>query len=93
MLLDWDLVCAVWCVLSMSLVLKCCCGFLNLISAAVFRLPICHLTLLDGKTLDDVLQDGISFHAKELRGVKALVDGNLVIIIIIGSNLSAYKLF
>lgn len=45
------------------------------------RLPICRESLLDGKTLNDVLQDGISFHAKELRGAKALVDGNLVDVI------------
>uniref|UniRef100_A0A7C9B2I6 Protein odr-4 homolog n=1 Tax=Opuntia streptacantha TaxID=393608 RepID=A0A7C9B2I6_OPUST len=45
------------------------------------RLPIYRENLLDGKTLNDVLQDGISFHAKELRGAKALVDGNLVDVI------------
>lgn len=42
------------------------------------RLPIGRESLSDARTLNDILQDGISFHAKELNCAKALIDGNLV---------------
>lgn len=43
------------------------------------RLPIYHDSASNAKTLTDFLQYGISIHAKELRGAKAIIDGCLVV--------------
>ncbi|KAH7567609.1 hypothetical protein JRO89_XS07G0102800 [Xanthoceras sorbifolium] len=43
------------------------------------RLPICHEGASNAETLSDILRQGISVHANELRGAKAMVDGNLVV--------------
>ncbi|KAL2935667.1 Protein odr-4-like protein [Bienertia sinuspersici] len=45
------------------------------------RLPICCESLSYCKMLNDVLLDGISTHMKELKGAKAIIDGNLVDVI------------
>lgn len=42
------------------------------------RLPICHENASSARTLGNVLQHGISAHAKELDDAKAMVDGTLV---------------
>ncbi|XP_041017265.1 protein odr-4 homolog isoform X2 [Juglans microcarpa x Juglans regia] len=43
------------------------------------RLPICHESASNVQTLSDVLRQGISHHAKELKDAKAIIDGNLVV--------------
>ncbi|KAI9201198.1 hypothetical protein LWI28_020021 [Acer negundo] len=43
------------------------------------RLPIYHEGASNAQTLSDILQQGISVHANELRVAKAMVDGNLVV--------------
>ncbi|GMH13660.1 hypothetical protein Nepgr_015501 [Nepenthes gracilis] len=43
------------------------------------RLPIYQENMSSIRTLNDILQNEISIHAKELKGAKGLVDGNLVI--------------
>ncbi|KAF5455929.1 hypothetical protein F2P56_025455 [Juglans regia] len=43
------------------------------------RLPICHESESNVQTLSDVLRQGISHHAKELKDAKAIIDGNLVV--------------
>ncbi|XWS25421.1 hypothetical protein CRYUN_Cryun27aG0066900 [Craigia yunnanensis] len=43
------------------------------------RLPIYQDKTLKSETLSDVLRNGISIYAKELRGAKAMIDGNLVV--------------
>lgn len=43
----------------------------------VSRLPICRGS--SSKRLVDILHHGISGHAEELKGAKALIDGKLVI--------------
>ncbi|KAK6938047.1 ODR-4-like, partial [Dillenia turbinata] len=43
------------------------------------RLPICHESKLNIKTLSGILCDGIIVHARELRAMKAIVDENLVV--------------
>lgn len=43
------------------------------------RLPIYHDSASNAKTLTDILRYGISIHAKELRGAKAIIDGCLVV--------------
>lgn len=45
------------------------------------RLPICREDLSKAKLLNDVLLDGIASHAKELKGARAIIDGNLVDVI------------
>ncbi|KAG6705088.1 hypothetical protein I3842_07G164500 [Carya illinoinensis] len=42
-------------------------------------LPICHESASNVQTLRDVLRQGISHHAKELKDAKAIIDGNLVV--------------
>ncbi|GMP45654.1 hypothetical protein CsSME_00014104 [Camellia sinensis var. sinensis] len=42
------------------------------------RLPICHESGSNVRKLADILRHGISSHAKELKGAKAIIDGNLV---------------
>ncbi|XVE95145.1 hypothetical protein REPUB_Repub02eG0071200 [Reevesia pubescens] len=44
-----------------------------------FRLPIYQEKTSKSETLTDVLHNGISVYAKELRGAKAVIDGNLVV--------------
>ncbi|WCJ35654.1 oxidoreductase zinc-binding dehydrogenase family protein [Euphorbia peplus] len=41
--------------------------------------PICHENTTDASTLSATLRRGISVHAKELGGAKALIDGNWVV--------------
>ncbi|XP_022727058.1 protein odr-4 homolog isoform X1 [Durio zibethinus] len=43
------------------------------------RLPIYQEKTSKSQTLSDVLHNGISIYAKELRGAKAIMDGNLVV--------------
>ncbi|KAL7245488.1 hypothetical protein ACSBR2_000759 [Camellia fascicularis] len=43
------------------------------------RLPICHESGSNARKLADILRHGISSHAKELKGAKAIIDGNLVV--------------
>ncbi|KAH6837934.1 oxidoreductase [Perilla frutescens var. hirtella] len=43
------------------------------------RLPIPHGDGLDSKRFSDVIRNEIMVHAKELKGVKALIDGKLVV--------------
>ncbi|XP_058080872.1 uncharacterized protein LOC131229031 isoform X2 [Magnolia sinica] len=43
------------------------------------RLPIFTKDAPNASTLRDILRNGISYHVKELKGAKALVDGNLVV--------------
>ncbi|KAI8015720.1 hypothetical protein LOK49_LG05G03183 [Camellia lanceoleosa] len=43
------------------------------------RLPICHESGSNVRKLADILRHGISSHAKELKGAKAIIDGNLVV--------------
>ncbi|KAK2659991.1 hypothetical protein Ddye_006524 [Dipteronia dyeriana] len=43
------------------------------------RLPIYHESTSNAQTLSDILRQGISVHENELRGAKAMVDGNLVV--------------
>ncbi|TXG52620.1 hypothetical protein EZV62_021789 [Acer yangbiense] len=43
------------------------------------RLPIYHEGASNAQTLSDILRQGISVHANELRVAKAMVDGNLVV--------------
>ncbi|GAB4852481.1 hypothetical protein Ancab_016695 [Ancistrocladus abbreviatus] len=43
------------------------------------RLPIYDENVMNTETLNDVLRNAISIHAKELKGAKAIIDGNLVI--------------
>lgn len=43
------------------------------------RLPVFRKDASNASTLRDILHSGISCHAKELKGAKALVDGNLVV--------------
>ena len=42
------------------------------------RLPICQESSSNIQTLSDVLRQGISHHAKELKDARAVIDGNLV---------------
>jgi hypothetical protein len=42
------------------------------------RWPIFHESASKVRTLSDVLRQGISHHAKELKDAKAVIDGNLV---------------
>ncbi|GAB2225520.1 hypothetical protein Droror1_Dr00006316 [Drosera rotundifolia] len=41
------------------------------------RLPILHQDISRGRTLNDMLHDGIAMHVKELKGSKAVLNGNL----------------
>ncbi|CAL5385672.1 unnamed protein product [Camellia sinensis] len=43
------------------------------------RLPICHESGSNVRKLADILRHGISSHAKEFKGAKAIIDGNLVV--------------
>ncbi|KAK9983129.1 hypothetical protein SO802_032654 [Lithocarpus litseifolius] len=43
------------------------------------RLPICQESASNTQTLSDVLCQGISHHAKELKDARAVIDGNLVV--------------
>ncbi|KAJ8772368.1 hypothetical protein K2173_027545 [Erythroxylum novogranatense] len=43
------------------------------------RLPIFHDNASDVPSFSAILRHGISVHAKELRGAKAIIDGNLVV--------------
>ncbi|KAK6245814.1 ODR-4-like - like 1 [Theobroma cacao] len=43
------------------------------------RLPIYQGKASNSQTLSDVLRNGISIYAKELRGAKAMIDGHLVV--------------
>ncbi|KAI3978625.1 hypothetical protein MKX01_015800 [Papaver californicum] len=43
------------------------------------RLPIYRENLSKANTLSDILHNGISRHAKELKSAKAILDGNLVV--------------
>ncbi|XVF64936.1 hypothetical protein PTKIN_Ptkin09bG0206500 [Pterospermum kingtungense] len=43
------------------------------------RLPIYQEKTLKSEMLSDVLRNGISIYAKELRGAKAMIDGSLVV--------------
>ena len=47
------------------------------------RLPIYQEKTSKSEMLSDVLRNGISIYAKELRGAKAMIDGNLVRITLI----------
>ncbi|XP_021721122.1 protein odr-4 homolog isoform X2 [Chenopodium quinoa] len=49
------------------------------------RLPFTHENMSKAKLMNDVLLDGISNHVKELKGAKAIVDGDLVDVITDGS--------
>ncbi|XP_021722532.1 protein odr-4 homolog [Chenopodium quinoa] len=49
------------------------------------RLPFSHENMSKAKLMNDVLLDGISNHVKELKGAKAIIDGNLVDVITDGS--------
>ncbi|KAF5955417.1 hypothetical protein HYC85_008273 [Camellia sinensis] len=49
------------------------------ISYSPRRLPICHESGSNVRKLADILRHGISSHAKELKGAKAIIDGNLVV--------------
>ncbi|KAF8411316.1 hypothetical protein HHK36_003863 [Tetracentron sinense] len=49
------------------------------ISYSPRRLPIYHESASNVSTLKDVLRNGILCHAKEMKGAKAIVDGNLVV--------------
>lgn len=43
------------------------------------RLPICLEGVSNVRTVTDLLRSAISVHARELKGAKAIVDGNLVV--------------
>ncbi|XP_018848697.2 protein odr-4 homolog [Juglans regia] len=43
------------------------------------RLLVCHESASNLQTLSDILCQGISHHAKELKDAKAVIDGNLVV--------------
>nr|XP_023885492.1 protein odr-4 homolog isoform X2 [Quercus suber]POE69549.1 protein odr-4 like [Quercus suber] len=43
------------------------------------RLPICQESASNTQTLSDVLHQGISHHAKELKDARPIIDGNLVV--------------
>ncbi|GAB4852487.1 hypothetical protein Ancab_016701 [Ancistrocladus abbreviatus] len=40
------------------------------------RLPVYDANVMNMKTLNDILQNAISIHAEELKGAKAIIDGN-----------------
>ena len=52
--------------------------FVRDLSLSLCRLPICNQSASNVRKLADILRQGISNHAKELKDAKAMIDGNLV---------------
>lgn len=64
---------------SVNKALVCNLGLSGLIFEPTFpRLPISNEGASNTQILSDILRQGIAVHANELKGAKAVIDGNLV---------------